>query len=79
MDELSLLMQSLPLYRFNVGERRRGRRAKYGHALLDELEKRWATDRTGCDELLAELDLVLGAACPAWRDAFPQPQRRVSS
>jgi hypothetical protein len=70
MDPISLL-----LYRASVGERRRGRRAIYGHALLDELEKRWATDRAGCDELLAELDLVLGAACPEWRDPFPQPSR----
>lgn len=73
MDELSLQM-----YRANLGPRR-GRRAIYGHALLDELEKRWATDRAGCDELLAELDLANGATCPPWRDPFPQPQRRVSS
>jgi hypothetical protein len=72
MDELSLRM-----YRSSVGERRRGRRAIYGHALLDELEKRWPVDRAGCDELLDELDLVLGASCPPWRDAFQQLQRRV--
>ena len=71
MDEISLRM-----LRASVGERRRGRRAKYGHALLDELEKRWATDRVDVDELEAELDLVLGATGPSWRDPFPQPERR---